>query len=125
MLNVAFDALLVCLKQGHDRGRVVDTPDGLPQEIGHRQHSQLREEALMRDRNSVGDNDLLKDSRAQALDGRRREDGVRRAGVHLPRALRMQHLCCIRDGACSGTALSSALLASSKVQVQGQWTQEG
>ena len=73
----------------------------------------------MRDRDGVGDDDLLEDARAQALNGRRRKDGVRRAGVHLPRALRMQHLCCIRDCACGRIAHSSALPASSKVQVQG------
>mmetsp|Transcript_3060 Transcript_3060/g.7667 ORF Transcript_3060/g.7667 Transcript_3060/m.7667 type:complete len:347 (+) Transcript_3060:879-1919(+) len=79
--------------------RVVHAPDGLAQQVGHRQDGELGEHVLGRHRDGVGHNHLLKHAAAQALNGGRREDGVAGARVHLACALRAQHLGRVGDGA--------------------------
>lgn len=69
-----------------------DAADALRQHGRHRQHLDLRDALVRRQRHGVGDDQLFDGRFLQALSGRAGEDGVGGAGVNLARAARLQRL---------------------------------
>src|SRR5438034_1262804 len=78
-----------CLhEQGRDGFLVVDPPNGLAEQRRHSQHGHPTGRALLgRERDRVGDDDLLDGRGLDAVDGRARQHGVDAARQDAPRAL--------------------------------------
>lgn len=62
---------------------IVDTPDGLAQQVGYTEDGELWEHVLWGHGDGVGHNDFTEDTTAEALNGWGAEHCVTRAGVHL------------------------------------------
>src|SRR5947207_3131013 len=78
-----------CLhEQGRDGFLVVDPSNGFAEQRRHRQHGHAAGRALLgRERDRVGDDDLLDGGSLEAVDGRARQHRVDAAGQDAPRAL--------------------------------------
>ena len=92
---------------------------GNPQSWAHHIMAAISKHSLVgiwsrpwQERQGVCEGRHLEDAAAEALDGGRGEDGVRRARVHLARALRVQHLGRVRDCACAGPGAANLLQSS-------------
>lgn len=72
--------------------RAGSPPDGLAQQVGHREHCEARELAVRRHWDGVGHDHFLEDAAGQALPSGRAENSVGAARVHFPCSLSMQHL---------------------------------
>mmetsp|Transcript_39461 Transcript_39461/g.85894 ORF Transcript_39461/g.85894 Transcript_39461/m.85894 type:complete len:266 (-) Transcript_39461:1141-1938(-) len=89
------------LEEHLDGGLVVHPPDGLPEEVGHGEHRELREGflVLVGDGHGVGDYHLLKQPRGEPLHRGGAEHRVGRARNHRPRALFLEEARAAGEGA--------------------------
>ena len=77
---------------------VVNTPDGLAEEVGDGEDGELREAVQVLHRHGVGDDHLLEEAAGEPLQRRWAEDRVGAAGVHGSRSLLVQQLGALGDG---------------------------
>jgi hypothetical protein len=87
------------LEDAADGAIVVDTPDGLSEEVGDGEDGELGEALVLHHRHGVGDDHLLEKAAGEPLQRRRAEHGVGAAGVDSARPLLVQQLGALGDGA--------------------------
>uniref|UniRef100_A0A0A9GRQ3 Uncharacterized protein n=1 Tax=Arundo donax TaxID=35708 RepID=A0A0A9GRQ3_ARUDO len=88
------------LEDAADGAIVVDTPDGLPEEIGDGEDGELGEALVLHHGHGVGDDHLLKEAAGEPLHSGRAENGMGAAGVDSSSSLLVQKLRALGDGSC-------------------------